>query len=103
MDINDYARLRDHLEVNGAIRSDGTRSDFKRVASPAKVLRGSGPSAAKSRQYGTNGKLGKGRITAVSAGEYTLRNSRGVEHIALRSAQADIDIADLMASIGYIG
>ena len=100
MDINDYAKLRDHVE-NVSGRPMG--HPFARVAYEVRTVRGSEPSAAKARQYGTNGKLGKGRITATSASDYTLRISGDAASQAIGRADASVAVSDFMASIGMVG
>ena len=99
MDVNDYGRLLDHLENNGAIRRDGTRNEFVRVATSPRVIRGSAPSRAKARAMGTNGKLGHGRILSTTASDHTRRISSSAESQVFgryRSESAASDIADIL-------
>lgn len=84
------------LRVNG---SGGAGSSF---TYRERTVRGSNPSAAKARLYGTNGKLGRGGVIGSTASQYTRRISRSAESQAMSSmASADRALSRLMADADW--
>ena len=66
------------------------------------TVRGSLPSLAKARQYGTNGKLGVNGPIGNTASEYTARISRSSEAQYMQAADAaDRSLLRLQERLGF--
>ena len=82
MNVEDYARLRDHQDNN---RLKAGAFNVPASLYTLRTVRGSQPSKAKARLYGTDGKLGKGRITGSTESVYNRRIRRSAEAQAIES------------------